>query len=139
MPTDKDILIAARRWLNVPWKHQGRSRSGIDCLGLVVLVAKELGIADTDEKTYSRRPDGKELLNRFREEMNEIPLTEIRPGDVLMFADNAYPCHVAFVSEKHGEIYIIHAHATRRKVLEERYAYEWPDKARKAFRFREAA
>lgn len=139
MPNSENIIAAARRWCGVKWKHQGRSRAGIDCLGLIVLVAKEMGISDTDEKTYSPRPDGKELLSRFREEMDEISLADIRPGDVIMFADSAYPCHVAFVSEKHGQLYIIHAHATRRKVLEERYAYEWPSKARKAFRFREAA
>lgn len=139
MPNSDQIIEAARRWLGVRWKHQGRTRSGIDCLGLIVLVAKELGIADTDEKTYSRRPDGKELLARFRHEMDEVMLNQIRPADVLMFADSLYPCHVGFVSEKHGQLHIIHAHATRRQVLEEKYAYEWPNKARKAFRFKEAA
>lgn len=120
------------------WKHQGRSRSGIDCLGLIVVTAHKLGISDVDEKTYSPRPDGVSLVRRFNEEMDEIPLTEMDAGDVVMFADSKYPCHVAFVSRKHGQLYIIHAHATRRQVLEERYGWEWPEKARKAYRFRRA-
>lgn len=137
MHTNDDIIEAARRWIGVKWKHQGRTRSGIDCLGLIVLVAKELGISQVDQKTYSPRPDGSSLVKRFGEEMDEIPLTEIRQGDVILFADSSFPCHVAFVSEKYGKKYIIHAHATRRQVLEERYAYEWLDKARKAYRFKE--
>lgn len=104
-------------------------------MGLVVITAKELGISESDEKTYSRRPDGAELISRFKEEMNEISLKDITAGDVILFADTAYPCHVAIVSLKHGELHIIHAHASRRQVLEERYAYEWPVKARKAFSF----
>jgi cell wall-associated NlpC family hydrolase len=137
MRNSDDIIAAARRWIGVKWKHQGRTRSGIDCLGLVVLVAQELDIANVDQKTYSPRPDGSSLVRRFNEEMDEVSLTVMRPGDVILFADSAYPCHVAFVSEKHGQLHIIHAHATRRQVLEERYAFEWPVKARKAFRFRE--
>ena len=139
MRNNDDIIAAARRWIGVKWKHQGRTRSGIDCLGLVVLVAKECGIADVDQKTYSPRPDGKSLVRRFSEEMDKIMLTEMQPGDVILFADSIYPCHVAIVSEKHGQLHIIHAHATRRQVLEERYAWEWPEKARQAYRFREAA
>jgi cell wall-associated NlpC family hydrolase len=139
MRNSDEIIEAARRWIGVKWKHQGRTRSGIDCLGLIVLVAKELGISEVDQKTYSPRPDGSSLVKRFGEEMDEIPLTEIRQGDVILFADSAFPCHVAFVSQKHSKLYIIHAHATRRQVLEERYAYEWLDKARKAYRFKEEA
>lgn len=133
-----DIIAEARSWIGVKWKHQGRTRSGLDCLGLVVVVAHKLGISDVDEKTYSPRPDGVSLVKRFAEEMDEIALADMRAGDVVMFADSKYPCHVAIVSEKHGQLYIIHAHATRRQVLEERYGFEWPDKARKAYRFRRA-
>lgn len=134
-----EIIAEARSWIGVKWKHQGRTRSGVDCLGLIVVTAQKLGISDADERVYSPRPDGKSLVKRFAEEMDEISLKEIRAADVILFADSIYPCHVAFVSEKHGQLYIIHSHATRRQVLEERYAYEWPEKARKAYRFKEAA
>lgn len=135
MPNRDQIVDEARKWIGTPWKHQGRTKSGLDCLGLVVNVAKELNLSEADEKTYSRRPDGGELIKRFKKEMQQISLNDIQAGDVILFADTAYPCHVAIVSLKHGEFHIIHAHATRRQVLEERYAYEWPVKARKAFAF----
>jgi cell wall-associated NlpC family hydrolase len=135
MPNREEIVETARGWIGTPWKHQGRGERGIDCLGLVVVTAKALGLSEADEKTYSRRPDGGELIKRFKKEMKEISLNDIRAGDVILFADTSYPCHVAIVSLKHGELHIIHAHATRRQVLEERYAFEWPVKARKAFAF----
>ena len=136
MLNSQHIIASARQWLGVPWKHQGRTRSGIDCIGLLILVAQAAGYTDKDERGYSRRPDGRNFIARFQEEMDEIALADIRPGDVLVFADSCYPCHCAIVSQKNGALYIIHAHATRRQVLEERYAFEWPGKARKAFRFK---
>ena len=49
MPADPDAIIAAARaWLGVPWRHQGRTRQGVDCAGLVVLVGREFGLAAYD-------------------------------------------------------------------------------------------
>jgi hypothetical protein len=63
-------------------------------------------------------------------------LSEPGPGDVLVFADAAYPCHCGFFTAKHGVPHLRHAHALQRKVLEEPYAGEWPLKVKLAFRFR---
>ena len=62
--------------------------------------------------------------------------SEAGPGDVLVFADAAYPCHCGFLTAKHGVPHLLHSHALRRKVLEEPYAGEWPLKVKLAFRFR---
>ena len=48
MVTRTDIVAAARGWLGVPWRHQGRSRAGVDCVGLVVVVCRSLGLSDHD-------------------------------------------------------------------------------------------
>ena len=52
------VVAAARGWIGVPYLHQGRSRSGIDCIGLVLQVAREAGIgpADLDFRRYGRMP-----------------------------------------------------------------------------------
>ena len=59
----------------------------------------------------------------------------MQPGDILIFRDDAYPCHSAIVSEKHGVPHIIHAHASRRMVVEEPIANEWPGRRVFAFRY----
>lgn len=137
MPADPDAIVAAARsWLGVPWRHQGRTRQGVDCAGLVVLVGRELRLADYDMHAYGRRPEGQGFVQHFRAAMDGIPLPEAGPGDVLVFADIAYPCHCGFLTEKHEVPHLLHAHALRRKVIEEPYASEWPLKVKLAFRFR---
>jgi len=134
--TPETVIAEARGWLGVPWRHQGRTRSGIDCVGLVVCVAHALHLSDYDSTGYSRRAQGQGFVEHFRSNMDSVAIPEARPGDVLVFADQAYPCHCGFLTERLGHPYLLHAHATRRQVIEEPYAGEWPDKIKFAFRFR---
>ena len=135
-PVTRDAVVAeARSWLAVPWRHQGRSRRGIDCAGLVVLVARQLGLADHDLAGYGRHSSGLALVDAFRAAMNTIPLPKAGPGDVLLLADAAYPCHCGILTELRGMPHLLHAHALRRQVIEEPYVDEWPAKARLALRF----
>jgi cell wall-associated NlpC family hydrolase len=134
--TSEMIVTEARGWLGVPWRHQGRTRSGIDCVGLVVRVALALGVSDYDSTGYSRRAQGQAFVEHFRSNMDGVAIPVARPGDVLVFADQAYPCHCGFLTEWLGHPHLLHAHATRRQVIEEPYAGEWPVKVKFAFRFR---
>ncbi|GIX11751.1 C40 family peptidase [Elioraea sp.] len=134
--TPERIVAEARTWLGVPWRHQGRSRAGIDCVGLVVQVARALDLSDYDHTAYGRRAQGLGLVEHFRANMDGVAIPEARPGDVLVFADQAYPCHCGFLSERLDHPHLIHAHALRRKVIEEPYAGEWLAKVKFAFRFR---
>jgi cell wall-associated NlpC family hydrolase len=120
----------------VPWRHQGRTRAGVDCAGLVVMVARALKLTDYDSTNYSRRAHGQAFVEHFRAGMDGIRVAEAAPGDVLVFADHAYPCHCGFLTTKWGQPHLLHAHITRRKVVEEPYAGEWPAKVKFAFRFR---
>ncbi len=54
MATRGEVQTLARTWIGVPWRHQGRNRSGIDCGGLVVKVGQELGLLGPhdDPKRY---------------------------------------------------------------------------------------
>jgi cell wall-associated NlpC family hydrolase len=135
MPSRVDIVNEARTYIGVPWRHQGRTRKGLDCIGLLVVVAQKLDLTVRDVVGYGRRPEGFNFTARFKEEMEEIPLRDIKPGDAVTFADDKFVCHVGIVTEKYGKVHIIHGHATRRQVLEEAYEGEWERKARKAFRF----
>ncbi len=115
----KDVISKARTWLEVPWVHQGRTRHGVDCAGLIILVGHSLGLVDYDTTNYQRRTHGQDFLQHFRMNMSEKPLKEARPGDIILFRDSAYPCHSAVLGERNESMTIIHAHAPRRKVVEE--------------------
>ena len=34
---------AARAYIGVPWQHHGRSRHGLDCVGLLFLASRDIG------------------------------------------------------------------------------------------------
>jgi cell wall-associated NlpC family hydrolase len=134
--TPDDIVAQARSYLGVPWRHQGRTRSGLDCAGLVILIARDLKLSDYDTTGYARHAQGLNFVEHFRANMVGIAVADAHCGDVLVFADAAYPCHCGILSKRHGVAHLIHAHALRRKVIEEPYAGEWLTKVKFAFRFR---
>lgn len=120
MATRVDIVERARDWLDVRWQHQGRTRHGVDCVGLIAVVALDLGlIAELPPPNYPRRPNGS-FLTRFR----ETALSEIRPadanmGDVVVFTAVTNQCHCGILADREGRRTVIHAHAGGRKVREE--------------------
>ncbi|AAT69484.1 cell wall-associated hydrolase [Alphaproteobacteria phage PhiJL001] len=121
MVTRDDIVAEALSWEGVPWRHQGRTRKGIDCAGLAVLVGSSLGLTTANPTAYPRRPDGS-FLRHFQDALEQIPVRDILPGDVVIFSgtDHSHVCHCGIVAVKYNRQSVIHAHATRRKVIHER-------------------
>lgn len=125
------MVAAARGWVGVPWRHQGRTRAGIDCVGLLIVVAQDLGIDDGfDFRAYSRRPDGRALRELMVDKLDRA--AAIAPGRIGLFAQaGTYPCHVGVF----GDRTMIHAHALNRKVVEHRLSDEWRCRLRGVFRY----
>ncbi|MEO6710026.1 MAG: hypothetical protein ABIP42_10650 [Planctomycetota bacterium] len=83
-----DVVRIARSWLDTPYQHQQRMKGvGVDCAGLVIGVARELGIvaADFDVTGYPQTPDGKSLLLLCDRFMRRVYPSEVQPGDVLVY------------------------------------------------------
>ncbi len=129
------VIAEARRHLGTPFRHQGRTPDGLDCVGLLIAIARALNLPHEDITGYTRRATGMGFLEHFRAHLTEIPLSQASPADVLIFVETIYPCHTGLLSQRHGVAHLIHAHAPRRSVIEEPYLGEWPAKARFAFRF----
>lgn len=138
MTSRTTIIEEARRYLNVPWRHQGRTKHGIDCAGLVLLVGRKLGLMpeNYDVHGYGRRPNEFSFINAFRENMDERPLDDAKPGDAVTFVDGPYPCHVGILTEKNGARYFIHAYAGSRKTIEQPFDGVWLAKATHCFAYR---
>ncbi len=114
------IVDAARAWLGVRWRHQGRnSHSGVDCIGLCICVARECGYRVPDATGYARRQDGGQLIAVLSSHLSVVPTDQGRQGDVALFRDEGFPVHVGIMALKRGLRTVIHAHARRRQVLEE--------------------
>lgn len=129
------IVEEARKYLGVPWRHQGRAATGIDCCGLVIRVANDMGLSDYDTDAYARRTTGLKFMRHFLDAgMVRKDLSEVKIGDVVLTQDHSFPCHCGFVGERYGRLTFIHAYARRKKVVED-YLADWLPKAVWALEF----
>lgn len=135
MVTRDQVIDEARTWLGVPWRHLGRNRAGIDCVGLGVVVLRDLNLNGYDIPAYGRQ-QSPELMRGIRRIGEEINIKDLQPGDFVLVRDGVYPFHVAIYSHRHGVPHLIHAHAKRRKVIEEPLAHELVALVAHAFKLR---
>jgi cell wall-associated NlpC family hydrolase len=108
-----DVVTCARTWIDTPYQHQARLRGvGVDCAGLVIAVARELGIVepDFDVQGYARQPDGVSLLAWCDQSMTPVSQGDMQPGDVVVVAFDLAPGHLGIVGDYlHGGLSIIHS------------------------------
>ncbi len=114
MSTRADIVACARGYLGTRWHHQGRNRAGLDCVGLVIRVAHDLGLTGYDIDGYGRVPDGRVLRAELDQQMTRIAIEDAREADILLMRFDQHPQHLAMLTDQG----IIHAHAMVRRVVE---------------------
>lgn len=129
--TGEQVAAAAREWLGTPWHHQGRVKGvGVDCAGVVLGVARDLGLSEFDMTGYGHRPNSRELQELCHSHMTPVPVAEARLGDVLLIEVDNQPQHLAIVSD----VGMIHAFAPLRRVVEHRLDDAWTARIVAAFR-----
>jgi cell wall-associated NlpC family hydrolase len=130
------IQEQARKYLGIPWRHQGRNPDvGIDCAGLVVLIAKDLGLSNYDAVNYHRNPMNDAFIRHFADNMEKRRIVDRKMGDVVLFKDKMFSCHSGIVTFKNGQEHLLHAYAKRKQVIEEPFTEEWRKKISYCFRF----
>jgi cell wall-associated NlpC family hydrolase len=121
-----EIVTAARSYLGVPFRHQGRSRNGIDCLGLVLVVYNQVFGTSHEILGYPRRPDAAEMRRQLREKLSAITPEQARAGDLAHLAYNGEATHLALLTTPEQ---IIHVLLTPpRRVVEQRLSPELRDR-----------
>lgn len=129
--TRRAIIRTARSYLDVPFRHQGRSRDGLDCIGLVVRVAHDLCLSSDDFQAYTREPNAALFMRNLDKYLHRKP-GAYEPGDVLLMALPAYPCHVGIYTDLST---IIHALSKRGRVVEHTLSDDWKRRVRSAWEF----
>jgi NlpC/P60 family putative phage cell wall peptidase len=124
------IITEANKWVGTRWHHQGRSRAGVDCIGLLVCVARGLGLPVMDETDYSHQPDGHRLQAALDNHMLRIAAPE--PGAVLLMKFTTNPQHVAIMADKSE---IIHAYGHARRVVRHQLDATWAGRVVCCYRF----
>ncbi|MFN8971556.1 MAG: NlpC/P60 family protein [Alphaproteobacteria bacterium] len=135
MTSASAVIACARSYVGVRFAHQGRARqTGVDCLGLLILVAEEVGLSfdaqaprALDRTDYGAYPDAEFLRERLDHFLKPSPIDQMREGDVLLLAIDGRAQHLALVTDYPvpGELGMIHAYAPARKVIEHRMDESW--------------
>lgn len=104
--TRNDIIDAAVALLGTPFRHRGRSASGTDCIGLVILIGRSVGAVskDFDYLDYEKMPRGKHFVN-LDDHLDRIRLRSIRSGSILVLK-RTLPCHLGIVTDDRGATFI---------------------------------
>lgn len=130
--TPQQYVDQLRSWSGVRFRHQGRNRQGVDCVGLVIMAAAELGIANGADRItgYSRSPNKQDFDYWSAKFYTKLPYNRLQPverqvqiGDLLTFWIDVehIPRHIAVFTGFDGQNRptMIHSHAkTNRGVLE---------------------
>jgi len=106
------FVAAARSYVGVPWKHQGRSRTGLDCIGLTVLAGRDCGLSVPLTATYGRQQAYWQLKPGLVEWCKRIGTPE--PGAIVLYKD-AIQLHVAVWTEAGT---VVQSLARARRVVE---------------------
>ncbi len=133
--TVDDILTAARQCLGTPFRHQGRLLAfGLDCAGVVIHVARQIGVGHLDVSGYGRTPANGQLEQSLDMQpcLERVPINDGRPGDVLLMRFSSDPQHLAILAD--GSI--IHAYETVGICCEHRLSSLWASRIVRVYRFR---
>ncbi len=82
-PGHPEIVAIAKRYFGVPYVWGGASPSGFDCSGLVMYCYAQIGVNLYHGATMQQRAS------------TPVPLTDLRPGDLIFFGNASFSHHVA--------------------------------------------
>ena len=123
----QEVVSSARSWLDTPFHHQGRCKGvGVDCIGLVLGVARELALVPPDFEItgYARNPDGVSLMAHAERHMQPLPFAQMQAGDVVVVRFDRDPQHFGVLGNYlHGGLSIIHAAGAVGRVIETRLMF----------------
>ena len=75
--------------------HDRIKGQAVDCIGVVVGVARSLGLTVHDVKGYGRIPSNGQLQQGLEKHLMRVPNREMEAGDILLMRFSREPHHVA--------------------------------------------
>jgi cell wall-associated NlpC family hydrolase len=121
------LIDEARKLCGSSFRHQGRGITGVDCIGMIAVAARNGGLdipafcGVKDRLDYSRQPD-MELYQATAQFCTRT--TVLKPGCAMLFKmyGARYPQHFALYTERGT---IIHSNTIVGSVVENTYGAPW--------------
>ena len=111
----QQIVAAANRYIGTPWRRYGRSQYGLDCVGLLIVIANELGLGTYTIEQYSKDYKYIDLIqNLNKANCIRIPRYKLNIGDILVMTLTDTGVHAGIYC---GSSSMIHANIKSRKVI----------------------
>ncbi len=88
--------------LETPFHWGGRACGvGLDCIGVLVKAAERCGVRLEDYQGYGARIDPDSIMHKLIPQLEQIPVDEAQPGDVLVFWIRCTdtPAHIGILTD----------------------------------------
>jgi hypothetical protein len=128
---------AARSYIGLPFFHAGRDINGLDCVGLLVLAARDVGVDVFDETSYSPIINAQYLRSRIDRCCYEVPPAFVGLGDMLLFRVGRSEQHMAIVTCM-TPLMMTHSFQTVGRVVEHELDQHWKSRLAGCFRLKES-
>lgn len=137
-PEETAAFIAAARTQvkrRTKFRHMGRTpETGMDCAGLAQWSMKQIGRDVWDMDAYGREPHKDGLRKAMVRNLGE-PVSDMRPGDVVLMRFQGEPKHVAILGDYPGGLLsVIHTYGPAKRVIEQRLDASLPFEVVEVFR-----
>jgi cell wall-associated NlpC family hydrolase len=134
-----DFVAEARSYIGTRWRHHGRSREGVDCVGLPIVCAQATrGWSTWPMPDYSATTQDETMLRMCRVHLVPVALADAQPGDIAVLGFDKQR-HMAILGDyPHGGLSLIHAYLPNRRVVECRLDAVWQSRILSVFRLPEA-
>lgn len=129
-----DIVASARKFVGTPFIHQGRDPvRGLDCVGLIWAVGKDLGYDFTLITGYLPSPSGQKVAEEAAKVLVKAPVQgwdAAKPGDIILIDgwQKGVPQHLAIIGSYSSYRTMIHATSVTMKAVEHRIMPSWAAK-----------
>jgi cell wall-associated NlpC family hydrolase len=136
MPNRREAVRAARRLVGSPFVHQGRSADGIDCVGLIIAVARALGLGlNWPEMPYREFPP-EDYVRGVLDSYLNTRLFPPEAGDVALIRWRRTANHLAIIGDGDEPYTLIHAYYVMGRVVEHRADPDWQNRIVALYTFR---
>ena len=137
----KDFHTFAHQYIGLQFRHHGRTRDGVDCVGLIIICAQDCGYTGytpNEEFEYSKQPRTGQLRavieRHLGKPINEPP----QVNDVVLMTINNAEVHCGIITTHPHGIGIIHAYGSVKKVVYHRWTDEMEMNLADVYRWKNA-